>query len=148
MHNDRPLRVVKFPYILQHMETRRPKPLKNHQRTTPKNHSRFLNFDLRILKNATLKPPAASKSLPRHPPERPLAGSQKGPEKDHPRHRTNSEHTVRRTHEKEGFGATRFQGRISLTLPLSSFGWLRNNSSSRCKRPMRASVMCKYVIDT
>ena len=122
------------------MDTRRCKPLKNHQRTTPQNHSRFLNFDLRILKNATLKPPAASKSLPRHPPERPLSGSQKGPEKDHPQHRTNSEHTVRRTHEKEGVASPTTHSPFSLTLPLSSFGWLRNNSSSRRKRPVRASV--------
>ena len=126
------------------MDTRRGKPLKNHQRTTPQNHSCFLNFDLRILKNATLKPPAASKSLPRHPPERPLSGSQKGPEKDHQRQQGDSEHTVGRTHEKEGVGHSRFHSPFSLTLPLSSFGWLRNNSSSRRKRPMRASVIFFY----
>ena len=113
MPNDPPLGVLQFPCKLQHMDTRRSKPLKNHQRTTPQNHSRFLNFDLRILKNATLKPPAASKSLPRHPPERPLSGSQKGPEKDHQRQRPNSEHTVGRTHEKEGVASTRSHSPIS-----------------------------------
>ena len=72
---------------------------------------------------------------------RSLSGSQKGPEKDHFEQQSTSEHSVGRTHEKEKFSAIRFQGRISLTLPLSSFGWLRNNSSSRRKRPMRASVI-------
>ena len=72
MHNDPPLRVVKFPYKLQHMETRRAKPFKKHQRTTPKNHSRFLNFGLRIIKFPALHPPTTSKSLPRHPLDRPL----------------------------------------------------------------------------
>ena len=67
MHNDPPLRVVKFPYKLQHMETRRPKPSKNHQRTTPKNRSRFLNFDLENVKNEKVASPGGWKSVPRHP---------------------------------------------------------------------------------
>ena len=67
-----------------------------------------------------------------------LSGSQKVSEKDHPRQRANSEHTAGGTNEKEGVASIRFHSPISFTLPLSSFGWLRNNSSShRCSASFR-----------
>ena len=67
MHNNPPLGVLKFLYKLQHMDTRRAKPLKNHQRTTPQNHSRFLNFDLENVKNEKGTSPGSPKSVPRQP---------------------------------------------------------------------------------
>ena len=112
MHNDPPLGVLKFPYKLQHMDTRRAKPLKKHQRTIPKNHSRFLNFGLRIFKIATLNSPAASKSLPRHPLERPLEST-----------------------DYRIYNAPFPPQNYAFWEPSSSFAGLRDNFSSRRKRP-------------
>ena len=64
---------------------------------------------------------------------RSLLGSRKGPEKEHSEQLVNSQHSKRISSRKCRVGGELTHSRISLTLPLSSFGWLRNNSSShRC----------------
>ena len=69
---------------------------------------------------------------------RSLSGSQKEPEKEHSEQRTNYQHSKRISSRKCRVGSIRSHSPISLTLPLSSFGWLRNNSSShRCSASFR-----------
>ena len=69
---------------------------------------------------------------------RSLSGSQKGPEKEHSQQRGNSHHSVGDSSRKCRVASIRCHSPISLTLPLSSFGWLRNNSSShRCSASFR-----------
>ena len=53
--------------------------------------------------------------------------------------RTKNERTRGESLAKGGFGPSRYHSPISLTLPLSSFGWLRNDFSWR---PERASIIC------
>ena len=74
---------------------------------------------------------------------RSLSGSQKEPEKMHSEQRGNSHHSVGDSSRKCRVAHIRPHSPISLTLPLSSFGWLRNNSSShRCSASFRKNSFC------
>ena len=57
-------------------------------------------------------------------------GTHLGTEKDHFEQLVNYQHSVRDSSLKCRFTTALNHSPISLTLPLSSFGWLRNNSSS------------------
>ena len=78
-------------------------------------------------------------------PNESISGLPRRPENDHFVQQVNSVHTMRDSLLKCRFRSILDHSPISLTLPLSSFGWLRNNSSSRRKRPMRASVKIRCV---
>ena len=80
--------------------------------------------------------------LPETPPGNALRGTpetilrdhpgrpRRDPENDHFEDLVNSVHSMGDSSLKCGVGSIHTHSPISLTLPLSSFGWLRNNSSS------------------
>ena len=90
-----------------------------------------MRFALEHLKKCSQAPPeivprGTLGPRPREHPERPG----KGTEKDHSVQQVNNGHSVGNSSRKWGVGSILDHSPISLTLPLSSFGWLRNNSSS------------------
>ena len=71
-------------------------------------------------------------------PNESISGLPKRPENDHLEEWANSHDNMGDSSRKWRVWSIRFHSPISLTLPLSSFGWLRNNSSShRCSASFR-----------